>query len=374
MKILIAGGGTGGHIYPGISIANEIKHRHPDWVIEFVGRHDSIEGRVVPDAGYAIHNLHVSGFERYYSVFEKALVVGRLLISMKDSLKLLRTIKPDFVIGTGGYVCGPVVLTAALKKIPTLISEQNVIPGFTIKTLSRYALTVCTPFKETAQYMHHPERCVLTGNPVRREFGLYNRDIARRSLKLKDHVKFILSFGGSAGARTINDAVAQLIIEYAGNEDVFIYHVTGIDSHKDFMEKLYAQGFNSIHKNITAVAYSNDMPMLFNAADLVISRSGAMTISEINYVGVPAIYSPYPYAADDHQMKNAKVTEKNGASIVIPDGEMNGELLIKTVKNLLKNDMILKNMALKSRELGIRNSVQLLCDEVEKLLQKKSLT
>lgn len=372
MKILIAGGGTGGHIYPGISIANEIKYRHPEWIVEFVGRHDSIEGRVVPDAGYVIHNLHVSGYERYYSVFEKAQVVGRLLISIKDSFKLLHKIKPDIVIGTGGYICGPIVLSAQMKKIPTLISEQNVIPGFTIKTLSRAALTICTSFKETSQYVHRPERCVLTGNPIRREFGLYTRDIARKSLKLKDNAKFILSFGGSAGAKTINDAISDLMIEYIGDENVVMYHVTGDEAYKPFVDKLKSHGFNSAaHKNITVVAYSNEMPMLLNAADLVISRSGAMTISEINFVGVPAIYSPYPYAADDHQMKNAKVTEKHGASIVIPDGEMSGEFLIKTVKNLLKNDTILKDMALKSKELGIRNSAELVCDEVEKLLKHK---
>ncbi len=371
MKVLIAGGGTGGHVYPGIAIANEIRHRHPDWEIEFVGRHDSIEGRVVPEAGYEIHHLYVSAYERYYSRLEKAQVIGRLLISIKDSFKLMRKIDPDIVVGTGGYICGPIVLTAALKKLPSLISEQNVIPGFTIKTLSRFADTVCTSFKDTAQYMHHPERCVLTGNPVRREFGLFTKEIARKSLKIGPEVKMILSFGGSAGAKTINDSIARLILHYKNDPNVFIYHVTGYDSHQDVIDFLKSNEYDPAqHKNAKVVSYTGEMPMLLNAADLVISRSGAMTISEINYVGAAALYSPYPHAANDHQTKNALVTQNNGASVIIKDSEMTGENLIKTVTEILNNDKLLKEMALKSKELGIRNSAELLCDEIEKLAKK----
>ena len=231
MKILISGGGTGGHIYPGIAIAHEIKKRHADWIVEFAGRHNSIEGRVVPEAGYKIYNLHVAGYERYYSFWEKLSVIGRLVVSLKDSFVLLKKIKPDVMIGTGGYICGPIVAVAHLKGIPSLITEQNVIPGFTIKTLSKYASVVCTSFEETAKYMNYPERCVLTGNPVRSEFEDISREQARTKLGLNDQVKFILSFGGTWGAQTINDSVAFLIKSYINQENVFIYHLTGNEAY-----------------------------------------------------------------------------------------------------------------------------------------------
>ncbi len=371
MKVLISGGGTGGHIYPGIAIAHEIKKRHPDWTVEFAGRHNSIEGRVVPKAGYVIHNLHVAGYERYYSFWEKLSVIGRLLVSLKDSFVLLNKIKPDVMIGTGGYICGPIVSVAHIKGIPSLISEQNVIPGFTIKTLSKYASVVCTSFEETAKYMHHPERCVLTGNPVRSDFEDISREEARKKLGLDDKVKFILSFGGTWGAQTINDAIAFLIKSYINKENVFIYHLTGNEAYEDYLSALRSENIDlTSASNVIVEPYSNDMPTLLNAADLVISRSGAMTISEINFVGVAAIYSPYPYAVNDHQMKNALLTEENGASIVIPDDQLNGKVLHKKVEDLFSDDEKIKKMSIQSKKLGIKNAAELICDQVDKLLIK----
>lgn len=372
MKILIAGGGTGGHIYPAVAIANELKFRHPDWQFEFVGKEDSIEGRIVKSEGYTLHHMDVWGYERMYNTVQKAKVIFKLGVSMLEAVNLLRKIKPDIVIGTGGYVCGPIVYTAALKKYPTLIAEQNVIPGFTIKTLSKVVSTVCVTFPESVGEMVHPERCVVTGNPVRRDFGLYNRDISRKTLKLRDGDKHILIFGGSLGANSINEAVKTILYNYASDTSTKITHITGDGTYEEYLDKLKEEGFDpKVHKNIEILPYSDNMPLLLNATDLVICRSGATTLSEVNYVGVAAIYIPYPYATNDHQMKNAATAKDKGAAVIIPNDELNGSALTTLVKCLLDNDHLLKDMAVRSRAMGIRNSAELLCDEVEKLLIRK---
>ncbi|MBR6801904.1 MAG: undecaprenyldiphospho-muramoylpentapeptide beta-N-acetylglucosaminyltransferase [Eubacteriaceae bacterium] len=372
MKVLVAGGGTGGHVYPAIAIANELRHRHPDWQIEFAGRHNQIEGRAVPAAGYEIHNLHVAGYERFYNLWEKALVVGRLVVAMKDSFKLLRKIKPDIVIGTGGYISGPITMAAALKNIPTLVSEQNVIPGFTIKTLSKVVDTVCIPFSEARDYMAKPEKCVLTGNPVRREFGLFTREMARRSLGIGDDQKFIFSMGGSLGAASINDAVSEMIMKKAEDKSYFFIHITGKNSHEEVISKLNEKGFDPTkHDNVRILSFTNDMPMMLNAADMVISRSGAMSLSEINYVGVPAIYVPYPYAVHDHQTKNAMFSVKNNAAILIEDDRLTSDMLISCIGEILSDKERASEMRENSKAIGITNSAELIAIEVEKLLADK---
>ncbi|MBE6038103.1 MAG: undecaprenyldiphospho-muramoylpentapeptide beta-N-acetylglucosaminyltransferase [Anaerofustis stercorihominis] len=370
MKVLVAGGGTGGHVYPAIAIANELRHRHEDWQIEFVGRHNQIEGRAVPAAGYVIHNLHVSAFERFYGIKEKMEVIGRLCIAMKDSFKLLKELKPDMVIGTGGYISGPITMCAALKGIPTLISEQNVIPGFTIKTLSGFVDTVCIPFSGARDYMKKPEKCVLTGNPVRREFGLFTRELARKSLGINENQKFIFSMGGSLGAKSINDAVSEMIMRKADNKDFFFIHITGKDDYESVMNSLKEKGFDpDMYDNVKILSFTEDMPMMLNAADLVISRSGAMSLSEINYVGVPAIYIPYPYAVNDHQTKNAMFSVKNEAAVLIEDDRLTCDMLVSCVEDIVFDEEKSKKMRENSERIGIRNSSELIAQEVEKLLK-----
>ncbi len=372
MKVLVAGGGTGGHVYPAIAIANELRHRHPDWQIEFAGRHNQIEGRVVPAEGYKIHNLHVAGYERFYNLWEKALVVGRLIVAMKDSFVLLHKVKPDIVIGTGGYISGPITMAAALKGIPTLVSEQNVIPGFTIKTLSKVVDTVCIPFSEARDYMAKPEKCVLTGNPVRREFGLFTREMARRSLGIRDEQKFIFSMGGSLGAASINDAVSDMIMKKKDDKSYFFIHVTGKNSHDEVMENLKKKGFEpEKYDNVQILSFTNDMPMMLNGADMVISRSGAMSLSEINYVGVPAVYVPYPYAVHDHQTKNAMFSVKNDAAVLIEDDRLTSDMLISVIDEILSDTTRAEEMRKNSKEIGITNSAELIALEVEKLLKNK---
>ncbi|MDR2519863.1 MAG: undecaprenyldiphospho-muramoylpentapeptide beta-N-acetylglucosaminyltransferase [Eubacteriaceae bacterium] len=368
MKALLAGGGTGGHVYPALAIAKELAHRHPDWDIQFAGRHDSIEGKVVPEDGFELNELYVSGFERYYSGLKKAKVVFRTAKSMSDSFRLLSRLKPNIVIGTGGYISGPIVLAAHLRRIPTLICEQNVIPGFTIKTLSRFADIICLPFEEARAYMKRKERCVLTGNPVRREFALYDRFLARRTFGIGERELLVVSFGGSLGAKSINDAVYGLI-PFLRMKGARLVHITGRSSYSAFAERMAADPqMAGIGKNIQILAYTNEMPALLNAADLVIGRSGAMTVSEINYVGVAAIYVPLPTAVFDHQTKNAQYCVDNGAAAIIEDARLTAQSLKELVAQLLEEKGMLSKMGEASKAIGIPDSSERIAIQAESLL------
>jgi UDP-N-acetylglucosamine--N-acetylmuramyl-(pentapeptide) pyrophosphoryl-undecaprenol N-acetylglucosamine transferase len=372
MKILIAGGGTGGHVYPGIAVANKIKEVYPNIDIEFVGKQSAIEGRVVPKEGYHLHHLNVYAYERGYSHAEKAKVLWYMMLGVFRSISLLKHVKPDLVIGTGGYVCGPVVLAAKWKRLPTLIMEQNVIPGFTIHTLSRFATVVCTSFEQSKQYMKHPERCVFTGNPVREEFDLWDRTSARRELQLSDDDRLVLCFGGSLGSRSLNKAILGLIRKAMSEPDFHVCHVTGEHIYREFLSQLEEAGLQiDTYQNISVLAYADNMPLLIHAADLVISRSGATSIAELNYVGVPAIYVPFPHAANDHQTKNAVVTANAGASVVIPDEQMDEKILSEKVGWLFSDPRWLHAMAEASERLGKKNASDLILQEVVKLLGKK---
>jgi UDP-N-acetylglucosamine--N-acetylmuramyl-(pentapeptide) pyrophosphoryl-undecaprenol N-acetylglucosamine transferase len=363
LKVLLAGGGTGGHVYPALAIGNELRYRHPDWDISFAGRHDSIEGRVVPADGFELHELFVSGYERYYSRLKKIKVAGRALVSVKQSLSLLSALKPACVIGTGGYICGPIVLAAWLRGIPTMLCEQNVIPGFTIKTLSRVADRVCLPFEEARTYMNKKNRCVLTGNPVRREFSLYDRHTARKSLQMGETETLMLSFGGSLGARSINNAMADGLAKLCADPSRRVVHVTGKGNYASFLERA-----GHIPHNARVLEYTNDMAMLLNAADIAIGRSGAMSVSEINYVGVAAIYVPLPGAVFDHQTKNAMFSVGNDAAVMLKDEDLDGDLLCETIDAMLSSPKDLSAMAENSRRIGIRNSSELIAIEIEKLV------
>ena len=368
MKILIAGGGTGGHLFPALAIAKELRFKHPEWTIEFAGRHDSIEGDVVPVEGFVLNELYVTGYERYYSKLEKIKVIKNAFSALRASFKLLKKFKPDCVIGTGGFICGPLLLAAYLKRIPTLIAEQNVIPGFTNKLLSRYVKVVCIAFEEAKEYMRKKDRCIVTGNPVRREFGLIKREEARKSLELSDE-KLVLSFGGSLGAKSINESILGFIKSIDENISIRLIHICGQEGYEEFLSNMSKEGIDieSID-NVEIMAFTNEMPLLLNAADVVVSRSGAMSVSEINYVGVAAIYIPYPQAVFDHQTKNAMVCVQNEAALMIDDTDLNVMTLIASINSLLSDENKLKTMADNSRRIGVRDSSERIVLEVEKLV------
>lgn len=367
MKFLITGGGTGGHIYPALAIANEIKDRHSDANILYVGTAHGLESELVPKEGYNFKTIRVKGFSRKLSK-ETFSTIKELFLGLKDSRKIINEFKPDVVIGTGGYVCGPVVYTASRKGIPTLIHEQNAFPGITNKILSRYVDKVAVSFEEANKYFKYPEKIIMTGNPVRKSLVNVDTKKAYKMLNIDSEIPFVLSFGGSGGQRSLNDSMAYVIRENANNPNIQILHVTGNRFYDSFIENLKKDNIKC-GRNIQIVPYFYKMPEGLNIADLVVTSAGAITLSEITVIGIPSIIIPKAYTAENHQVYNAKVIEEKGAGIMIEEGDLNGELLNRKIQELLNDRKKIKEMAIKSKKIGRITAVSEIVDIVDSLLK-----
>lgn len=323
MKVLIAAGGTGGHIYPGIAVANEIVRRDAKSEVRFVGTARGLETKLVPDAGYKLELIESAGIK---NVGLAGTVKGLLLIpkSFFAARSLIKNFKPDVVVGAGGYVTGAVLLAASLLRIPTLVMESNALPGFTNRRLARFVDKAAVTFEEAAKFF--PGKAVVTGNPVRREFF----DIPP---KARDNERFcLLAFGGSQGARAINQALAAalpLLGDYKNR--LKITHQTGEIDFETTREGYEKAGWTEA--NVTK--YIKDMNRHFAENDFVISRAGATTCAELAAAGKAAIMIPLPTAADDHQRKNAEALQTAGAARMILQKDLNGETLAAEIKNLI---------------------------------------
>lgn len=370
MKVLLTGGGTGGHIYPAIAIADEIKYKHPDAEILFAGRTDCIEGDVVPKSGYEIRNVTVYGFERFYGLGKKLITFFKMFKGFYDALKIIKDFKPDVVVGTGGFVSGPVVLAATLKGIKTLIHEQNAVVGFTVNVLSSRVDTVCVSFESTIPLLEKARNVVLTGNPVRRELSLHTKEIARDSLGIPADAKVLLCFGGSQGSQKINESMVGVIKQYLQDENVFIIHVTGPQHYNQMQNMLLEQGISlQDHPRVKLIDYAHNMPQLLACSDLVICRSGALTIAEVTNLGLGAIYIPYPFAVHNHQYENAKFICDKGGALLIEDEKVSADLLISHIDKLFSDLSLLKKMGQCSLLCAHPKASALICDEVEKLME-----
>jgi UDP-N-acetylglucosamine--N-acetylmuramyl-(pentapeptide) pyrophosphoryl-undecaprenol N-acetylglucosamine transferase len=298
--------------------------------------------------------------------------VKQLFVGTLQARKIIKEYKPDIVIGTGGYVSGPVVLNAAMMKIPTLIHEQNVFPGITIKILSRFADVVAISFNESRKYLKAGNKLVHTGNPIRQEIIDANRSVARKHLGLNEK-PFILAFGGSLGADKIN----RTLIEYIGyiykENKVQLMIGTGERQYQYVMDELKKQGIRlDLHKNIKVLPYIYNMNEAMAAADLVICRAGAITLSEITAIGKPAILIPSPNVTNNHQEYNARALEKQGAAIVLSESDLNGKILYNKIEDLLTNQSVLQQMEKNSLHMGITNATEKIYNIVIKLLKMKS--
>lgn len=366
MRYLITGGGTGGHIYPALSIANEIKNRHEDAEILYVGTEQGLEAKLVPREGFQFKTIRVKGMPRKINK-ESFIAMKELFLGLRDSKKIIEEFKPDVVIGTGGYVCGPVVYKAAKKKIPTLIHEQNAFPGMTNKILSRYVNRVMITFQESEKYFKYPEKIVLTGNPIRRDIIEIDIKKAYEDLNISPNVPLIISFGGSGGQKKLNDAMFYIIEKNISNKELQVIHITGERFYEDFMKKLKNKKL-VLGNNIQVLPYFYDMPKGLNIADLVITSAGAITLSEISAIGVPAILIPKAYTAENHQEYNAVAFEKKGAAKVVLEKDLNGQKLNKTVNNLIRDKNTLKQMALNSKKMGNVNSAKKIVDIIDSII------
>lgn len=369
MKVLLSGGGTGGHVYPAIAIANKIKEENPEAEIIFVGTEKGIESEIVPKYGYELKTVTVQGFKRKID-FDNVKRVFKLFKGLEQSRKIVKKFKPDVVIGTGGYVSGPVLFNSAMNKVPTIVHEQNSFPGVTNKILSKMVTKVLTSFEDS--HVRFPEesrnKLVLTGNPVRKEILVSKKNISRRKLGIQEDKKMILCYGGSGGSRKINDSM-KLVIRNLVNEDVAFIYATGKNFYESFMNDIADLELKPYQK---VVPYLEDMATALAACDVVIGSAGAISLAEITALGKPSIIIPKAYTAENHQEYNAKSVESKGAGIAILEKNLTPETLNETVFKLLGDRELLVDMANASKEIGKPEAIDIIYKEVMEVYNRKN--
>lgn len=335
MKVIMTGGGTGGHIYPAVAIADKIKKENPDAEILFVGTKHGLEKDLVPKNGYDIEFITVSGFNRK-NLFKNVKTVRDLAKGNHESKLILKKFRPDVVIGTGGYVCGPIMHEAAKMGIPTYIHEQNAFPGVTNKLLEKSAQKVFIAFPAAAEHFHHKDKLIVTGNPVRKSFFKADRMQSRRELGIPEDAFVLMSFGGSQGAGRINSVMTDVISEIQEHKDIFTVFVTGKYYNKSVHEQLEERGI-ALAENVRLLEYIDNMDKYIAVCDLIVSRSGALTVSEITVCGRAAILVPSPNVTGNHQFYNAKAVTDAGGAVLIEDKDFTADILKEHVF-ALKND------------------------------------
>lgn len=352
MRIIISGGGTGGHIYPALAIVKQLERLANPAEILFVGTQEGLEADIVPKAGYRLQTIHVGGLERQLS-WRNVQTLLRTVGGVWQSRSILREFHPDIVIGTGGYVCGPVLLMASLLKIPTLIQEQNAIPGVTNRILARFVDKIAVGYAEAIPRFAAARKTVVTGNPIRADVMEITREQGQRELGLAADKLTILVSGGSRGAQSINKATVAAAQALAQRPGIQLLHVTGKSDYNNVVG-LYNQIGIEPEKNgnINIRPYLYNMPHALAAADFAVFRAGAIGLAELTARGIPAVLVPYPYAAENHQEHNARVLEANGAAVVIRDADLNGERLLNVIENVLANPQKRRAMAQASKNMG----------------------
>ena len=366
MRVLLTGGGTAGHINPAIAIANYIKEKEPGSEFLFVGTMRGLEKNLVPKCGYDIKFIEVMGLRRSLSA-QNIKVLAKYIKSIRDAKRIIKEFKPDVVVGTGGYVCAPVVKAASSLKVPTLIHEQNVFPGLAIKMLSKKADVTAISFPETENMMS-AKNMVLTGNPLRPNlFQKHDIDVLRAQYGF-DEKPIVLMFGGSLGAEKINEALVEMIAE--NKIDNFnLIASTGERLFDEVKKNLSDKGVDTEKiKNIKVLPYIYNMEEIFFAADVVVGRAGAITVSEITALGKAAVLIPSPYVAHNHQEYNARYLEKNGAAKVVLENEVGGDKISKEINSILENPEALEKMKKSSESIGIKDACEKIYNCIKKLI------
>ncbi|MBT2678479.1 undecaprenyldiphospho-muramoylpentapeptide beta-N-acetylglucosaminyltransferase [Bacillus sp. ISL-35] len=364
MKIAVSGGGTGGHIYPALALIREIQKKDENVEFLYIGTEKGLESKLVPREKIPFKSIHITGFKRKLS-FENVKTVLRFLKGVRDSKKMLKEFNPDVVIGTGGYVCGPVVYAAAKMGIPTIVHEQNSVPGLTNKFLSRYVDKVAICFEEARQFF--PEQKVeLTGNPRASEVLGQDGIKGRLSAGLKLKVPTVLIFGGSRGARPINEAVVKSLTELSSKPYQVLY-VTG-DVHFEEVQKEVELVGNPV--NVIIKPFIHNMPEVLAGVDLTVARAGATTLAELTSLGIPSILIPSPYVTDNHQEKNARALSENGAARLLLEKDLTGPKLVEGIDQILGQEQKLADMKKAAKKLGIPDAAQRLYRLMEELAAK----
>lgn len=371
MKAILTGGGTGGHIYPAVSIAKEIQKRYKDAEIIFVGTERGLESKIVPKEGFELKIIKVRGFERKLTV-KNLVAVKEAALSFVDVRRIIRDFKPDIVIGTGGYVSGTVMLSAALMGIPTLLHESNAFPGLTNKILFRFIDKIALNFEEAAKYFNKSSKMVVTGNPIRNDIFDITKHAGMRELDFDESLPLVLVTGGSRGARKINQSILSFAEYCSKTGKLQLLHMTGDTQYQSVLQSYKDRGIPVDSPYIKVVPYLYNMPYALAASDLIINRCGAMTLSEITALGKPSILIPFPYSADNHQEYNGRALEKKGAAVVIIEKDLTEDKLKNSILELFSDKEKLEMMSANSKKLGIRNASEKIGDIISILVSSKN--
>lgn len=374
MRVVFTGGGTGGHVNPAIAIADTVKRAEPDSEISFVGTPRGIENKLCADAGYPIYHVDIQGLRRKLTLSNlKTLYLT--LTSPHKAKKLLRELKPDIVLGTGGYVCWPVVKAAAKMGIPTALHESNAVPGAAVKLLSGEVDRVYLNFAETADSFADKSKLCRVGNPLRNGFSRITREEGRRLCGIGDRYRYtVLSFGGSLGAEMVNEAVLDMMRDFSSKrEDVYHIHACGSIEWEAAQKGFAERGLDGC-ENLALKEYIFNMPELMAAADLVICRAGAMTVSELAMCGKCVIFIPSPNVTNNHQYKNAALLRDGGAAELIEERELAARPLAAVAEQLLCDDGARRRAEMSERisQFAIKDACELIYEDMRRLVSEKN--
>jgi len=360
LKFILSGGGTGGHIYPAIAIANELKLRFPEAEFLFVGAKDKMEMQKVPQAGYKIRGLWIAGLQRRLT-FDNTLFPVKLITSLLKARRIIGEFKPDVVIGTGGFASGPLLQVASIAGIPTLIQEQNSYPGITNKLLSSRANKICVAYENLERFFPK-NKMILTGNPVRQDLIDIEskRAEALEYFKLDPDKKTLLVLGGSLGARRVNQLIAKELVDFSSQNVQVIWQCGKLyfDEYSHFGEK----------ENVQVLAFIDRMDLVYAAADVVISRAGASSVSELCIVGKPTIFIPSPNVAEDHQTKNAQAIVDKGGAILMKESELDTKFT-SIFNKMVSDENLQKSLSENIKKLAKVNATKDIAEEIIKLIK-----
>lgn len=366
MKVVLTGGGTGGHIYPALAVAKRCKEDDPQCELLYIGTTDGLESDIVPQEGLPFEAIQISGFKRSLSM-RNFRTIWLFVRAVRRSKQLLRRFRPDVVVGTGGYVCGPVVYAAAKLGIPTVIHEQNVDPGLTNRFLSKYADVVAVSFEGSESRFPQARKVVYTGNPRATEVVGADAARGRRSLGLPEHGDVVVVVGGSRGAQALNDAMVEMADQVAQLKDVHFVYITGKPYYEHTLARIKEQ-LPQLPLNLRVIPYVNNMPEVLAATSLIITRSGASFLAEITALGIPSIQIPSPNVTNNHQEANARRLADAGAAELILERDLQGELLFSRVERMITDSIRRESMALASKKLGLPDAADRLIAVMQRLV------
>lgn len=369
MRIVLSGGGTGGHIYPAVAVARQMEAEEPGSAFLYIGGTRGLESKLVPQENLPFEAIDITGFRRKLSM-ENVRTVMRFLRGVKESKKLLKEFKPDAVIGTGGYVCGPVVYAAAKLGIPCMIHEQNAIPGLTNKFLSRYADTVAVSFEGTEGAFPSGKKVIYTGNPRATTVAAANPERGFASLGIPSGSTVVLVVGGSRGAKAINEAMIDMAPLAGKGKGVHYVYVTGEPYYEETRKRL-REKLGGLPNWLHVLPYVHNMPEVLAATSLIVNRAGASFLAEITALGIPSVLIPSPNVTNNHQEANARQLEREGAASVILERELTGQRLHDAIRAVIGDDTVRTRMSAAARRLGKRDAASLITEELRALARRK---